>query len=154
MVALLDRFKYHRNHNNSCSCLAAIITLSLISPSSPIWTFPSCYWAIVVMDRSGRKNALTQPESSFCEVKYQFAPSPILHAQILPCPITVSTVTQSSRCPAASKWLFFLVKFLWPKNVPALSLCLFAFGQIIKTWTQAVVRADCFGKEKHIKNCP
>lgn len=115
MIALLDDLKYHRNGNNGCSCLAAVITPSLISPSSLIWTFPSCYWAIVVMDRSGRKNTLTQPESSFCEVKYQFAPSPILYTQILPCPITVSTVTQSSRCPAASKGLFFffkLVKFL------------------------------------------
>lgn len=109
MIALLDHLKYHRNHNNSCSCLAAIITPSLISPSALIWTFLSCYWVIVVMDRSGRKNALTQPESFFCEVKYQFAPSPILHTQILPCPITVSTVTQSSRCPAASERLFFFL---------------------------------------------
>lgn len=108
MIALSEHLKNHRTHYNSCSCLAAIIIPSLIFPSALILTSPSCYWAIVVMDRSGRENALTQPESSFCEVKYQFAPSPVLRAQILPCPITVSTVTQKQQMPNCFKMIFLV----------------------------------------------
>lgn len=39
---------------------------------------PSCFWLMGVMGRSGSENALTQPEFSFCEVKYEFRlpPSP------------------------------------------------------------------------------
>lgn len=56
----------------ACGCSVAIIAAVSNPPPLLVVRSPSCYWVIVVMDRSGRKNALTQPESSFCEVKYQF----------------------------------------------------------------------------------
>lgn len=97
--------------------LAALYSLPpfTLPPPSPLSVHsPSGFWVIVVMGRSGRKNALTQPESSFCDVKYQFTLlpiiSPIPHAHMLTQPIHLYSI-HSYKC------------LRYPSPLPAVFLC-------------------------------
>lgn len=92
------------------------------------------------MDRSGRKNALTQPESSFCSVKYQF--TLLSHP---PCtrPDPPCNVCSTQAKHRASSYVFFLqcvrVSYIFTLLIP-LVFAYIACDSLISQYLEAETR--------------